>query len=198
MPRIRAASIYCIVVEMAPWVPVVVALVSTCFIAAAYALVLMLFAWLRRRIPTRHGKTADHPDWAFIVATKRIKHGDLVALRRSFASGLNSNLQDKHGNDLLMVAAHTGNVAVGELLITNGADVNRVSPSGYAAVWAALYGGHVRFLKLLFEHGADPDRTWGNRTIEEELQRYGFDAEKARVIKALLREYRARRDLSEA
>lgn len=183
---------------MSPWVPVVVALLLAGLLAGVFAaatiFVSMLIAWLRRRTRTRQRRTNIHPDWAFYTATKLIKHGDLVGLRRSFASGLNSNLQEKHGIDLLMVAAATGNVAVGELLIVNGADVNRVSPSGYAAVWAALYGGHARFLKLLFKHGADPDRVWGGRTIEEELrrlERHGFDAKKSQAIRLLQHQYRS-------
>jgi hypothetical protein len=182
--------------EAAPWVPVFVVLLLTCFVAAVVAFALVLIAWLRRRVRARHSKAAHaDPDVAFVAAIKLIKHGDVVGLRQSFASGLNSNLQDKWGNDLLMAAAHTGNVAVGDLLIANGADVTRVTSSGYAAVWGALDGGHIRFLKLLFDHGADPHRIWGNRTIEEELQRrevqrYGFDAKKAEAVRVLQREYR--------
>jgi ankyrin repeat protein len=145
---------------MAPLIPVVVIILVVLAGIVATRSVLGLIALLRRRIVTGSSRTSVHPDWAFYNATKLIKHGDLVTLRREFASGLNSNLRDKYGNDLLMVAAHTGNVPVGELLIANGADVNHVSPSGYAAVWAAVDGDHIRFLRLLFKHGADPNRVW--------------------------------------
>jgi hypothetical protein len=183
--------VYCMVATMAAWVPVALAVLVVCLVAAAFALARTVVARFLRRVRVRRGKINAHPDSAFIAATKLIKHGDLVVLRRSFASGLNGDLQDKWGNDLLIVAANTGNVAVGDLIIANGADVNRVAPSGYAAVWAALYGGHIRFLELLFKHGADPDRRWGNRTIEEELQRCQFDPKKAEAVRALLRVYRA-------
>jgi ankyrin repeat protein len=172
---------------MAPLLPVVVVIGVVLASIVAVRSLRALVALLRRRIRKQKPPSAIHPDWAFYIAAKLIKHGDLVALRREFASGLNSNLRDKYGNDLLMVAARIGNVPVGELLIANGADVNHVSRSGYAAVWAAFHGGHVRFLKLLFKHGADPDRVWGRGTIEEALGRYQLDAKKAEAIRLLLR-----------
>jgi ankyrin repeat protein len=181
------------VAEMSPWVPVVVAVLLVCLVAAAFSLALLLVARLRRRICARRGKIKPNSDWAaFVVAARQIKHGDLVALRQSFASGLRGDLQDRFGNDLLMVAAQAGNVPVGELLIANGADVNYVAPSGWAAVRTALYYGHVRFLELLLEHGADPDRRRGAMTIEDDLQRSGFEAKKAEAVRVLLRYYRAR------
>jgi ankyrin repeat protein len=178
----------CLVAGMAPWVPLVVVLFLVVAGIVAARSLLAVISLLRRRIRTRSPRTSIHPDWAFYNATKLIKYGDIVVLRREFASGLNSNLRDKYGNDFLMIAARLGNVAVGELLIANGADVNYVSPSGYAAVWAAFHGGHVRFLKLLFKSGADPDRVWGRRTIEEALARCQLDAKKAEAIRLLLRE----------
>jgi hypothetical protein len=177
---------------MAPWLPVVVVLALVALFTLGCAIIWRVVARRRRRSVKQsrepRGHTGDHK---FIAASRLIKRSDLPALRRALQSGLGSNLQDRHGIDLLMVAAASGNVAVGELLIANGADVHRVSSYGWTAVWSALNGGHVRFLKLLLEHGANPSCEWGGKPIEEWVPTYRFTAKKADAIYELLRQYRA-------
>lgn len=102
---------------------------------------------------------SDEIEAKFNELYRLIKHGDLVAIRNALESGVSSNMENRFGWTLLMLAAVEGNTAIGELLIASGADVNKVTSMGIGqtALSLSVIGGHIRFLKLLLEHGANPD-----------------------------------------
>jgi ankyrin repeat protein len=88
---------------------------------------------------------------------RAIKRADLAAIRREIDSGVSPNFRNRFGWTLLMLAAIEGNTAIGEFLISRGADVNKITSHGpgQTALSLTIIGGHARFLKLLLKHGAN-------------------------------------------
>jgi len=94
------------------------------------------------------------------------KAGDLKAVQNALTGGAGANSKDSNGITALMVAARgnrpnmsrpedTDHPDVAQLLITNGADVNATTDTGFVALfWAARYG-HAKVVKVLIEKGAD-------------------------------------------
>ncbi|HEY2032602.1 MAG TPA: ankyrin repeat domain-containing protein [Rhizomicrobium sp.] len=115
-----------------------------------------------------------------------IKRGDLIAVRHVLGEGLSPNFENKFGWTMLMLAASEGNTAIGELLISSGADTNRATNTGQTALSLAILGGHIGFLKMLLTHGAHPNtigavekwlpafrlKTSTEQAIFEEIRRY--------------------------
>ncbi len=90
----------------------------------------------------------------FETAHRAIKRGDLVTLRQAIPSSLSSNVSNRFGWTLLMLAATDGNLAIGEFLISIGADVNCQNDFAETPITLAACGGHLRFVQLLQRHGA--------------------------------------------
>jgi uncharacterized protein len=86
-----------------------------------------------------------------------IKHGDIGSIRNLLDEGLNPNFANSFGWTLLILTAGEGNTALGELLISRGADVNLRPSHAPDPLTAAIMSGHIQFAKLLFDHGARPD-----------------------------------------
>src|SRR5690348_10970659 len=100
----------------------------------------------------------DNTEAKFSELHRLIKCGDLVRVRHALESGISANTENRFGWNLLMLAAAEGNIAIGQLLIASGAQVNKTTTVGVeqTALSLAVIGGHVRFVKLLLEHGANP------------------------------------------
>ena len=62
---------------------------------------------------------------------------------------------DKDGRTLLQVAAKLGNVAVAQLLLSNGADVNARANQGYTALHSAAFMNHKEMVELLLMNKAN-------------------------------------------
>ena len=88
-----------------------------------------------------------------------IKRSDIRQLRRELEAGLNPNFENRYGWTMLMLTAAEGNVSIGEMLLSYGADPNRITRTspGQDALSLAVICGHVRFLKMLLDHGGKPD-----------------------------------------
>jgi uncharacterized protein len=70
--------------------------------------------------------------------------------------GARVNAADRNGlTALLHVARKHGNAEMTEVLLANGADVNRCDVNGTAALEIAAVDGHMRFTELLLAAGAD-------------------------------------------
>jgi ankyrin repeat protein len=91
-----------------------------------------------------------------------------------------------------MLVAVEGSVAIGELLISKGANINQVTPHGTSAVSLAVIRGHVRFLKFLLENGADANAILNGVPIEKWIPSCLFGPKKEAAMLALLDEYRVR------
>lgn len=86
-----------------------------------------------------------------------IKNGDLLSLRRELDSGLSPSLSNQFSWTLLMVAAIEGNTAIGELLVSRGAELDALNDFGETALSLAAHGGHTRFIQILLANGAPTD-----------------------------------------
>ena len=71
-----------------------------------------------------------------------IKIGDLVSLRVELDAGLNPSLSNQFSWTLLMPAAMEGNIAIGELLVSSGAELDTINDFGETALSLAAHGGH--------------------------------------------------------
>ncbi|MDQ0427441.1 Zn-dependent protease with chaperone function [Planomicrobium stackebrandtii] len=81
--------------------------------------------------------------------------GDLAATEESIANGEDVHATDADGSDALMYAIYSGNIAVIQVLLDAGADVNTMDD--YSTVLAsAVMMGEYEMALLLIENGADP------------------------------------------
>ncbi|HXB52595.1 MAG TPA: ankyrin repeat domain-containing protein, partial [Rhizomicrobium sp.] len=107
-------------------------------------------------------------------------------------SGVSLATENRFGWTLLMLAAMEGNIAIGQLLIASGAEVNKATSMGIGqtALTLAAVGGHVRFLKLLLDHGANPDA--GEHPIEAWLPACRLSPKAEAEILAILEKFRSK------
>jgi ankyrin repeat protein len=90
----------------------------------------------------------------FEGATRVIKRGDIVHLRKELDEGQNPNLCNQYSWTLLMIAAMEGDTSIGRLLIEKGADLDRRNNHRETALSLAAHTGHPSFVSLLLENGA--------------------------------------------
>ncbi len=96
-----------------------------------------------------------------------IKRGNIIAIRTLLDEGLDPNTADKAGFErILMQAASEGNTALGELLISRGANVNWANKHGQTAFTFALLSARVGFIKLLLAHGGMQDANLTTNWLE--------------------------------
>lgn len=93
----------------------------------------------------------------FNEAHRVIKKGDLISLRLELGAGLNASLSNQFSWTLLMLAAVEGNTAIGELLITSGAELDTINDFGETALSLAAHGGHIPFIRMLLSNGASSE-----------------------------------------
>jgi uncharacterized protein len=87
-------------------------------------------------------------------ASKLIKKGDIVRLRKELRDGLSAGSANQYGWRLLMAAALQGNTSIGSLLIESGAELDSRNNSGETALSLAALSGHSSFVSLLLSAGA--------------------------------------------
>jgi hypothetical protein len=90
----------------------------------------------------------------FDEASKVIKKGDIIGLRKHLEEGLSPNLSNQNSWTLLMVAALEGNTGLGRLLIEKGADLDSRNKFRGTALSLAAHTGHPSFVQLLLASGA--------------------------------------------
>ena len=61
---------------------------------------------------------------------------------------MSPNLSNQFSWTLLMLAAIKGNLTIGELLISSGADIDAINDFGETALSLAAHGGHTRFVRV--------------------------------------------------
>jgi ankyrin repeat protein len=90
----------------------------------------------------------------FDEASKLIKKGDIISLRKELQAGLSPDLSNQYSWTLLMDAAMQGNTSIGSLLIENGAELDRRNKHRDTALSLAAHTGHASFVDLLLRSGA--------------------------------------------
>jgi ankyrin repeat protein len=106
----------------------------------------------------------------FDALHRLIKHGDIVSLQRELDAGTSPNLSNRFSWTLLMLAALEGNLKIGELLISRGADINATNKLGETALSLAAHRAHMRLIKLLLTHGASIDCLPHGSNLEDRLR----------------------------
>jgi len=133
----------------------------------------------------------------FDEASKLIKKGDIISLRKELQAGLSPNLCNQYSWTLLMDAATEGNTSIGSLLVENGAELDRRNEHRDTALSLAAHTGHASFVDLLLRSGASLEcHPFGN-TFDAWLNwacQYGRCSEKIRGLFDKERKIRAERD----
>ena len=95
-----------------------------------------------------------------------------------------NKVDDKFGRSALVEAAGQGSVAIVDLLIRNGADVNQLTGMGNSALTHAAALGHLDVVNLLIANGANVD----NQTFTERFRPLHAAAHRGRldIIQVLL------------
>jgi ankyrin repeat protein len=128
----------------------------------------------------------------FMKAHRLIKTGNLLSLSEALDSGVSPNLSNRFSWTLLMLAALEGNVAIGNLLISRGADIDRTNNGGETALSLAIHKGHVPFAKILLNHGAAVDSLPHGHTMEEWMKMSsGLPQAKIEAILELMKKRRS-------
>lgn len=124
----------------------------------------------------------------FDEASKLIKRGDIISLRKEMQNGLSPNLCNQYSWTLLMIAALEGDTSIGTLLIEAGADVDKRNKFRETALSLAAHSGHPSFVKLLLSKGASLDCYPFGDTFDDWLNwiaKYSRSPEQAEHIRGL-------------
>lgn len=73
-----------------------------------------------------------------------VNGNDVAEARRLLLAGGDVNARDAAGLTLLMLAAHAGNLAMVQALISLGADVNLVEERGWSALSKSVYNAELK------------------------------------------------------
>src|SRR5580692_9299757 len=121
----------------------------------------------------------------FDEASKLIKKGDIIRLRKELQDGLSPNMANQYSWTLLMIAALEGNTSIGSLLIESGAELDRRNDFGETALSLAAHSGHSSFVGLLLTSGASLECHPLENTFKAGLNwacKYGRGSEKIRGL----------------
>ncbi|MGC2286029.1 MAG: ankyrin repeat domain-containing protein [Candidatus Acidiferrum sp.] len=133
----------------------------------------------------------------FDEASKLIKKGDIIRLRKELQDGLSPNMENQYSWTLLMIAALVGNTSIGSLLIESGAELDRRNKFHETALSLAAHSGHSSFVGLLLTGGASLECHPFRNTFDAWLNwacQYGWCSEKIRELFDKERKTRAERD----
>ena len=106
-----------------------------------------------------------------------VSAGDTAEAGRLLRAGANPEAVDSaDSTTALYHATVNGDGAMVELLIANGADVNSTGSAGYTALEVAGMNDSLDIVKILLEHGADPNQRnllWENGTALHSVVNFG-------------------------
>lgn len=94
----------------------------------------------------------------------QLELGRIEKARQWLAAGLDANFMGDRIGSGLMIGAWEGNLALMELFVAHGADVNRANALGETALMHAAWRGHEEAVTWLLARGARPDQgdlRWG-------------------------------------
>jgi len=106
-----------------------------------------------RTLLLERGISCFEENFMLIVAS-----GDADAVSLFLEAGFSPSITDLKGTPLLSLAVRAQFPQIASLLIDAGSDVNRISADrGYSPLMDAAQKGDAVIVKMLLEHGADPD-----------------------------------------
>ncbi len=82
--------------------------------------------------------------------------GDPQIFKTLLVHGAKISEENNVGYTPLIIAAYTGNTAIAQVSLMNGADVNHKTKFDRSPLHLSAIGEHIKVMKLLFEHGAQP------------------------------------------
>lgn len=89
------------------------------------------------------------------------EQGDAESVTRLLEEGTPVDSENASGETALYLAAKRGHVAVVELLLERGADINKTIESSFGSEGTALHvavnWGHIDVVRLFLDSGADPN-----------------------------------------
>ena len=112
------------------------------------------------------------------------REGDEESARHLLDAGADVNQTTEYGWTPLLVATNNRNYRLATLLIDRGADVNQANKGGWTPLYLAtdnrnIEGGdypvpqpdmdHLRYIRLLLDHGADPNMPAGENTLSRTI-----------------------------
>ena len=103
----------------------------------------------------------------FDEAHRLVKKEEIASLRHELDAGVSPDLSNQFSGTLLMLSTSEGDTAIGELLISRGADTDKANDFGDTALSLAACGGHTQFVKLLLTHGASRECRPHGTTLED-------------------------------
>jgi cytochrome c len=92
------------------------------------------------------------------------KKGDVAAISAALDAGANINESDGTATPLYY-AVLVAQLAAAKLLIERGADVNTVSSLGDTPLGPAVGRRNIELIRLLLEHGANPNSAMGSQNV---------------------------------
>jgi ankyrin repeat protein len=81
--------------------------------------------------------------------------GDVDSIEAQLNAGVPVDSTDQHGQTALMLASHSGCLAVVECLLRHGASLNVTAKYGLSALMLAIVAGHEPVARTLVRAGAD-------------------------------------------
>ncbi|SHG95327.1 ankyrin repeat domain-containing protein [Flagellimonas flava] len=87
-----------------------------------------------------------------------VKLNELNTLSQ-IVSEQNANSTDASGTPLLVIASEEGHLETVKLLLSKGADINGMNPTGHTALNRAIYFEQLEVVDYLLAHNADVNRT---------------------------------------
>ena len=146
--------------------------------------------------------TGYHSTMNFHDAYNAIKRGDVIRVRSRLEAGLDPNLSNQFGCNLLMAAAMGGNTTVATELIRHGASLDARDDHRWTALSTAAHTGHPSFVEVLLKAGASLDGHPFGASFEDFLAwtaKYGQGSVEAkRRIRLLIESARAGRSSDES
>lgn len=111
------------------------------------------------------------------------RNGDTQLLSSAIEAGVPVNLTNSKGDTLLNLAAYLEREETVAMLLTHGADTERVSDMGFTALVCAVFRGNEPIARALLEAGAGQDtghqhaqdvaRVFGQEHLLPLLESYG-------------------------
>jgi ankyrin repeat protein len=100
------------------------------------------------------GAAFDGDDFCFAIANSQ---GNVEIVQAFLDHGADVDGARSGGAEhtVLMCAAENGFIEIGELLLAQGADINKVDVFNDPAVNVAAFHGELEFVKMLVDHGAE-------------------------------------------
>ena len=100
---------------------------------------------------------------------KAVMDNDVSTFSVEAAKGEDINRPGPEGMTPLHIAAHRGNVEFAKTLIDAGVDIDPINVWGNTPLWVAVMERRRTdpdgsMIRLLLDHGADPDRREGNNS----------------------------------